>query len=798
VGGEGVVGLLFLLSLAIIAGSICGIVAVVRTAALSKALAELRNRLDILSRASAKTEAPPSSPLKEEAPEKTPAAEKKVAAEEKKEKGKEEKEVGARVPVPALKAGADAPRSDVAALLESLAGAKPKPAAQRVADARTTKQDWLKSFESSIGKQWIAWAGALVLFVAAGLFVKLAIENNWIGETGRVIMGILAGLALLAGGDRFIRRDFRALGLGLVGAGLAILYVTLFYSCERVLPQSAAFGLMILVTAAGMTLAVLHDGPPLAFIAVLGGLLTPVLVSTGRDARDVLFTYLLLLDLGVLGVAFFKKWRALDVLAFIGTWILFTGWYGRFHDAVTFSLVPTLLWLGVFYLVFLVLPFTYNLRHQTTVPIERFLGSLANAVIAFSHAYWMLREDHPHTLGFLALGMSGSYIVLSTFIRRRIPKDARALFGFVAMSVVFLTLAVPLHLRMHGVTLAWAVEGPVILYLGYRFRYFPARALGLAVLACATGHLFWAHWPLHRMQFAPIFNVRFASAMIVPLAGAVYAVVHRWKREDSTPNDHSLMVACAVASAFLALVIAHSEIALSFEFSTYATRDADYARRCSTALLWALGAAGFLAAGVRARCAASRVAGLMAVFIAGILTTAAFGVRLRDEHSLFLNARFAVGLAAVLVVFAYYYFIRRLRDECSDGEQRLAIFLGWTGVLLLWLFLSVETYTYCHDTVILHSEARWVAQMALSMTWGTYAIALLAVGFWRGIRPLRLVALALFGLTALKLVLVDMSTVRQMYRVVSFLVLGILMIGTSYIYHRVEKWLEASAGKEEE
>jgi uncharacterized membrane protein len=787
--------LVALLVLVIVVGSLCGIAAVGRVSALAKSLDSLRNRVDALARSVdriPKLDAPPAPSGERESA--APAVEREDAAL----KARDPREDAVRdlAPAPDSRVELAAPSPRVTDPAPPARASSVEARIRRLAESRPAAQDWMKTFESSVGKQWIAWAGAVILFVAAGLFVKLAIDNDWIGETGRVGMGILAGLALLGGGDRFIRRTYRALGLGLVGAGIAVLYVSLYYSCERVLPQAAAFGLMALVTAAGMALAVLHNGIAVGFIAVLGGLLTPLLVSTGSDARDALFAYLLLLDLGVLGVAFYKKWRALDLLAFAGTWILYTGWYAKFHAAPTFSLAPTLVWLGVFYLVFLVVPFAYHLRHATPVPIERFLGSLGNAVLVFSHAYVMLRDEHTHVLGFVALLMAASYVSLGTLVRRRVATDGRALLGFVALAVVFLTLAVPLHLKLHGITLAWAVEGPVILYLGYRFKYFPARALALAVLGCAVFHLVRSHWPLHSMAFAPIFNARFAGAMVVPLAGAAYAAIHRARRAFGTPNDRAMMIGCAVASAFLALVIVHAEIDLAFEYAERAAFDAEYASRCSTAFLWTLGAAAFVLFGARGGGVASRTSALAAEFVAAILTIAAFGTHLGTRHALILNARFAVGLAVVLVVFAHQYVIRRQGDACAERERGLAPTLFWTSVVLLWLLASVETYTYCHDTIGEYREAPWVAQMALSIVWGAYAAALLTVGFWRRMRPLRIVALALIGLTALKLVLVDMATVKQMYRVVSFLVLGIVMIGTSYLYHRIELWLETPSPKE--
>jgi uncharacterized membrane protein len=87
--------------------------------------------------------------------------------------------------------------------------------------------------------------------------------------------------------------------------------------------------------------------------------------------------------------------------------------------------------------------------------------------------------------------------------------------------------------------------------------------------------------------------------------------------------------------------------------------------------------------------------------------------------------------------------------------------------------------------------------MSISVVWGIYATAVLVIGFWRRVRSLRLSALGLFGLTALKLVIVDMAKVEEVYRIVSFLVLGILMIGASYLYHRVEKRLSMSSGGKE-
>ncbi len=917
---------------------------------------------------------------------------------------------------------------------------RPLEAAKSLFDS-LDRERWA-TLEATLGKQWMTWVGAVVLFLSAGFFVKYAFEHQWLGAEARVILGVVAGIGVMAAGERFIRRQMRALGQGLVGAGLAILYVSLYAACGLygLLPQTVTLVFMAIVTAGGMVLAVTHDAVAVSFLAVLGGLLAPVMLRTGRDPRDALFAYLLLLDLGALGVAFFKRWRALDVLAFLGTSALFTAWYFKFRHAPTYSITPTVLWLTSFYVVFLLQPFVYHLRLATPIVGERFFLAVSNAAGMFSLTYTILHGEHKHTLGFITLGMSASYLVLGSLTGKRLRNDARAFFGFIALSVMFLTIAIPIHLDFHGVTVAWAVEAPVLLYLAYLYSYFPVRAGVLIPLALAAGRIFTIHWPLHKEAFTPLVNPQFGTAIFVALAGGAYALLHHLQRRNSSPTDQMLKVWTGIASAFLALVVLNIEVwqwldlsgrdplarwacavvcaagaagfllagielrsvparfsglvalaaagalemwdygrgieadyllifngrflaacaAILVLFSyafTYrrrqalchpdekrlsipfygagvlllvilcsgetwqwlALRDHRYLARCLLPLLWVAGAAGYLDAGWKLRSIHLRQTGLAVLAVAGmfagvgytyrvesdchlflngrfaaalavplmaflyafalrrlrdlrepieqdiaealygigilllvILTTAEIwlwldardyhylarclvpviwvagaaaylgaGIKLRTVrlrnaglallavagvfagrgyafdlgagHLLFLNGRLLAALAVVLMVFAHGYVLRRSRDLCQQDEQLTAQALYGVGTTLLFVLLSCETYFYFRGTIADRERAKWVSQMSLSVTWGAYALAILAVGFWRNVRSLRLAALGLFGLTALKLVLVDMAKVQEVYRIVSFLVLGVLMIGTSYLYHRVEKRLRLSS-----
>ena len=215
------------------------------------------------------------------------------------------------------------------------------------------------NFEEFLGKKVLPWVGVLLVFICTAFFVKLAVDYGWIrlNEKMRVLAGVVAGGVVVALGVRFCLRHMRPLGQGLIGGGMAMAYVSVYagFGYYKFVPQPVAFGGLAVIAALGIVLAVAFDALPVSFISVLGGFLTPVLVSTGQDMRDALFAYVLVLDLGVLGVAWFRRWRALDVLAFLGTAALFTLWFSKFYTAS--GVIPALAWLGGFFLVFLALPF---------------------------------------------------------------------------------------------------------------------------------------------------------------------------------------------------------------------------------------------------------------------------------------------------------------------------------------------------------------------------------------------------------------------------------------------------------
>jgi len=651
-------------------------------------------------------------------------------------------------------------------------------------EQRPAGPSWTVRWEANAAKRLLTWAGAAVLFLGVAFFLKYAFDQDWLGPKERVALGVVGGIVMLGVGERLVRRSARVLGQGVIGGGLAVLYASLFagFAMYGLFPQAAAFGAMVGVTVAGAVLAVAHNALPISLIALLGGLLTPVLVSTGEDNRTVLFTYIAVLDLSVVAGIALRKWRVLDLVAFAGTWALVAGWYHQFYEPS--AQVPALAWTSVFFLL-LLLPAAIALYRGLRLPGERLLMGVVNGFVAYGFAADML-ADSPHALGWWTLAAAACYGALSMAAMRRVRPRAMAFLVFAAAASLGLTVALRHLVNGDAVVIAWAAEALAIVYLGHRLGCAPLRAFGPLILLAAACRLFLVHWPLHVAAFTPVFNRPFATALCIPVSAGLCALLGRVRaHRDAPPSGIGALMACT--AGVFAHVLAHAELALWLQHVRGLTGfGLERAAGATAAVLWTAGACAFLLSGMTGGSPAARLAALIPLAVAAQLAARLYGLEL-NAYTLFLNTRFGVGLLVVSVAFGASAL---LRGMASCREKTTAATVCVLAVVCLLVLLSVEGYHYCTD-VIAGDAGRQSAQMAVSIVWGAYAAACILIGFWRRARWLRLGALGLFALTAAKLLLVDMAGVEQVYRIVTFIALGLLMIGASYVYHLAEKRLDA-------
>jgi len=635
----------------------------------------------------------------------------------------------------------------------------------------------------------MVWVGASIMVLGIGFFLKYAFEHSWIGPTARVILGLLAGLAMLGAGEAARRKAYGFLSQGLTGGGMGALYLSIFAASSfyHLLDTGAAFLFMGLVTATGISLAVLQNALPIAVLSTLGGFLTPVLLSTGEDRAEALFTYLGILNLGVLGAAFYRRWRALDLVAYTGTILLYGAWFSSYYTPARMAVA--LIGLAAFFLLFILIPVIPVIRGHAPAAPEAALLPLGVGLATYLYGYRTLHEAHANGFVAMLLLMAVPHFLLAQMVKRTAPGERRLIGAQLALSMTFLTLAIPARLGLQAVTVAWAVEGPLLLWLGYRYAEPMARAGGCVVLGLAFFRVLFVHQPLHRELFTPVFNRAFGTDLLVALAFGVGSWICAGRRDS--PGSRPLCSTLALLGGLLGVFVLSMEIGLYGNLTGEALH-----QRVSYGILtwvlleslWIIAGLLFLTCGLLLIDLHARFAG---VGLLGLSAAAAAASRLNFMNApdrLILNRLFLGGVFVVAALWAAARVYRVLQPSAQQGADPMPIYLAAAALLELWWISTLESYrffAFAGGRMETSGEGVWRAQLAVTVTWALFAVALLAGGFLKRQASLRYAAFALLGLSGVKVVLVDMSQARQIYRVISLLGLGLVMVGVSYVYSRI-------------
>lgn len=639
-----------------------------------------------------------------------------------------------------------------------------------------------KDLESLIGGNLFSRIGVVCIILAVGYFLKLAFDNEWIGPIGKVMTGVLIGVGFLIGGERMRSKGYRFYAHGLSGGGVAILYLAFFASFARyhLIDQTPAFALMAMTTTTAVLLAARYNALAIAILGLIGGFLTPIMLSTGKDNQAGLFSYLTLLDLGVLALAYFKKWRVLNFLAYTSTVLMTAGWAATWYAPE--KLWTTIFFFTILFVIFALLAILNNVLHRTQIEWPEVLLVMLNAGLYFSAIYALLDGRYTSYLGLFAVLVSGFYLGLGyvTFGRHR--EDRYLVLTFLGLASLFLTLAVPIQLNQQWVTLAWALEGVILTWIGLRTDSRLTRYAALIVYGVALIH--WLEIDLVEFgyrgaqSFVPLLNRRAVSAAV--LIGCLAGAVALYRRNGQKLNEKEkqwLMTALATAANGLALLWLSLDLRDYFEqakaplltrsfeepWQWDAITRLDSVKHLLLTTLWCVYAGVIMFIGLVKRLQPLRWAAL------GLLALTGFKVLFLDAQytaspwrSLILNPVF--GAFAVLTATLVVIYWRYSRNESLSPLERdlaLPVLLAATNLIAL-VGLSVEINGHFAAKARAAETRDPIApastkQFSLTALWSVYAAVAFGVALKRGNRWLRYGSLALLFLAAIKVLAVDLT-----------------------------------------
>jgi uncharacterized membrane protein len=692
------------------------------------------------------------------------------------------------------------------------------PPAEVAPAARVTSRQLREegSLESRVGSQWFNRIGIVALLIGVAWFLKFAFDNHWVGPLGRVLIGLVSGAALIAWSERFRSKGYSAFSYSLKAVGSGVLYLSLWagFSMYHLIPSGVAFAGMVVVTGFNAFVAWRQSAELLAVYAIVGAFSTPLLLSTGRNEEVFLFSYLLMMNGATMALLVLKGWSRLLVLSFLGTVAFYWGWYWQFYAPAAF--VTTTLFLSFFILLFAAA--TVLARHRRVHPEQddtaRALVSMANAAFGFLGFYAMLSRNgsgRNTALAWCAVGFGAFYLGVRKWMERT-PIAGSRLGSLsdvqLSIAIVFLTLAVPLAVHGHWVTVGWMAEGAMLIWVATRVRsrlmqFLAVGALALGLVSLAMDATI--------AQTRVLWNTRFLSFAVSVAAMAVATVLARGAadREPGAKFRASWEVLAQVSAVVAdALVI----IAVLEEIHTYwwsgpppaaGFTDLRTPGSLLSSAIWLMTASAALVwTGMRAKPVVRKfmVQHTTAQLVEAIWWALAGLILLcigmiYSQQRVIWNLRFAAFAAAIVGTLWAARQVQSRSQDIHIGASVLATVLALTAICFeIATFWSTRPLLAASGSMMYAAQVagRQMAERFSYSAWFLLAgAALLVFGFRRRSALLRWQGLVLLAVTICKVFLLDTSTLSQGYRIVSFLALGALLLAVSFAYQR--DWLHLRA-----
>ncbi len=660
------------------------------------------------------------------------------------------------------------------------------------------------SVEFAIASQWLLRIGIMLLVVGIGFFLKYSIDHGLLNETARVALSVAAGLGMLIVGTRILGGKFHVMGQGLLGGGIAVLYFSAFAAANfyHLITMPIAFAAMIGVTALSGFIAVRFHSKLTAVLGVVGGYGTPVMLATAQVNFPGLYGYMLVLGLGVLGICAWKRWPLLNYLSFAGNFALVAGSLKDYQPTLHFwQVMPFLI---AFFVLFSTMVFVFNLFNRTKSNLLDALVLYLNAAVFFCLSYWMIEQHYGEKwVAAVTLGLTAFYMAHVWYCLVRKVLDRELMLGFTALSAFFLAITVPLLLSHEWITVSWAVQALVMLWVAGKLNSEFLRHVSYCLYLIVLGRFLFLDLPsqfrtqslanLPLMDYirqlverlvmfgVPIASLALGYRMLVKPGEAVSLAMDKATDIGGWIENRSAAKAAVFVMFGMLFLYMHLELnrTIGALFPPL--------RLPVLTLLWL--SVCVLLVSEYARSANQIVLGLLGVFVTGMLVKMFFfdlqswsatRTFMYDGGYTFFDAGFR--LLDFGAIIAFFAFATRLLMKQASGHPAIAkdagTLMALAGVGMLFLYSTLEVNSFLQHYV---DKLR---SGGVSILWTLFALAFLVRGISQDVKPLRYIGLALFAVVTWKVFFVDLAKLDQLYRIVAFIVLGVLVLCGSFLYLR--------------
>ncbi len=622
--------------------------------------------------------------------------------------------------------------------------------------------------EFALGSQVFTIVGVTALLIGVAFFLRYAFENNFITESMRVACGLLLGAVLCSVGA-WIRKTYVDYGSALFGAGLGVLYVSVYaaYDFYHLIGMSLAFLSLMLITLIGLITALMYDSLPLVSYSLAGAFIVTYLLPLSENVH-IFFLYMVVLNALVLALTTFKRWPELTMGSVIATFFIVTGWLvAHYNDAL---FVPTSFYLTLICGAYSISVISNFLRKRGEYKdVDGFLLPAIPVVYVIQH-YILLHTDKERALLFAFIGgvyLIGFGIVKALAHSFELTHNEEHTEGRACSNSMFLigsmSIAAAVGTHFDGVSISylWALQALVLVGIGSMLASKGNRIFGLVLSVFALLHMYSFDYGLSGNAEA-LFNSRTVITFVMTAVFASIYAFYTFYQKSGDEESSAATVLGIVASIGIPLIWLTVEIQQFVHVHT-----SDY-----IALAWTLYALVAFVVGLLLKESIVRygsyVLAVIGIFL-GLIQSS------MPQQVFLLNFRVLLVGIGILVLSGMVMLFRAFKEYVSEEEYQMStLALIALNFLALWLG-TFEISDYFQGQL---------SNVLLSLFYLAYGAVALTLGIMFKSYFARIVAFMLFGISVFKIFLFDTASLSDVYRFVSFITLGVILLVSSYAYYR--------------
>lgn len=676
--------------------------------------------------------------------------------------------------------------------------------------------------EKFVGENLINKIGIAILIIGVAIGAKYTIENDLISPTTRIILGYLVGLGLLGFGMK-LKIKYENFSAVLVSGAMAILYFITYaaFSFYDLFSEVLAFLLMVVFTVFTVIAALNYNKQVIAHIGLVGAYAVPFLLGGEKVEVAVHYSYMAIINIGILFIAFKKYWKPLNISSFALTWLIFIAWFASNYNAdehFGFALVFVFVFFATFYLTFL----AYKLIQKEKFGTFDIVLLLINSFIFYGIGYGILdsNEMGSQLLGVFTLCNAVIHFIVSTIIYRQKLADKNLFYLISGLVLVFITIAIPVQLNGNWVTLLWIGEAALLFWIGRTKKISIYELLSYPLMLLAFLSVFQDYEAINNARYfndstvhvTPLFNIYFLTSMLFVVAFILINSLFNNKKYTFPfkKNEDLIKIISFSIPAMLLIILyvafrieivnywdqlyANSAIAVNKGDEYYKEVYNNYdLLRFKT--IWIINYSllfGVILSSVNIKKLQNRQLGFINLGLNTFLVLLFLGQGLyvlSELRESFLNqdvaeyydiSNFNIGIRYVSFAFvaaAFYAIYKYMQQAFMNVSYKvffnllLAISILWiaSSELINWLDIAGSSQAY---------------KLGLTIFWGVYSLVLISLGIWRNNKNLRIGAIVLFSITLIKLFFYDISHLNTLSKTIVFVSLGILLLIISFLYNK--------------